>query len=115
LTEEIITHFRLPYNLCYNFIYNRVAWALAVGFDLGKAQNSFRKSIVQYDDVKGIMKVYSSIKEASRAMDIDQSALSKACLGKYKGKLKGYKWRYLNSDDYYKARNIKINRDETRN
>ncbi len=103
LTDEIIEHFKLP-EAAHNFINQRLGWVLSIGFDLGA--NTLRKPVVKYTDEKGILQVYESIKAAANANNIDQSNISKVCLGKEKIS-GGFKWRYLNPNDYYKKRRIK--------
>jgi hypothetical protein len=108
LTYEIIDYFRLPKKMCYRFIYDRITWAIGVGFDIGRSQSKFRKAVVQSDDSNNIVRVYGSVREAAREHNIDRSTLSKACRGEYLGRLKGFKWRYLDSFDYEKAKTNKL-------
>jgi len=107
LTEEIIRHYRLPYQVCYGFIHARLLWAFAVGFDLGRVQNTKRKPVVKFDPSGKTVKVYGSISEAARAENCHKSAISQACTGATKSKIKGHYWRYLDPNDYYTVRKIK--------
>jgi len=106
LTTEIIKHFSLSYT-ANDFINQRLDWVLGIGFNLGRTHgvNTFRKPVVKYTNEKGILQVYESVKTAANANNIHQSNISRVCLGQKKT-AGGFKWRYLNPNDYYKNRRI---------
>ena len=107
LTDEIIKYFDLPRTESYDFINQRLDWVLGIGFNIGRTHgvNTFHKPVVKYTDEKGILQVYESIKAAANANDIHQSNISRVCLGQKKT-AGGFKWKYLNPNDYYKNRRI---------
>ena len=107
LTDEIITHFRLPKKICYKFIYTRVEWAFGIGFDLGRRFASNRgKAVVQMDMHGNFIDTHSTIKEAANKVGTDKQRISDAVRGVTRSS-GGYTWRYFNPNDYYKYKQVK--------
>ena len=107
LTEEIIDQFRLPRNICYNFIYRRIEWALGIGFDLGRAQTAGRKPVLKQTAMGVPVKAYSSVSEAANVEGVDKTAISKACRGRTNALIKGHYWKFLDPQDFYKRIPVK--------
>lgn len=65
----------------------------AMGFDEGRQQTAHRKKVLQMDKFGNVIREYNSAMEAARAVDVDKTAISKACLGKTNS-VKGFFWKY---------------------
>jgi len=103
LTDQIIEEFRLPRTTCYDFIWQRIWYALAIGVDIGTRSNK-GKAVAQVDPkTDKIMKVYPTIMEAAKAIKRYNTAISNALYGKSKT-CAGYKWRFTDPDNYYTYR-----------
>lgn len=107
LTKEIIDYFRMPEQICFDFIHDRFEWALAIGYEIGRAQNQsvFKKPVVQMDRAGIILNIYPSMRDAAKKADVRISAISEVCREKRKT-AGGFKWEFLNSKDFYKGRHL---------
>lgn len=56
--------------------------------------NKIKKRIIQYDKNMNIIKIWDGIREASRELNLDSSAITKCCKGKQKT-VKGFIFKYL--------------------
>lgn len=116
LTEEIIEEFRLPRDLCFKPIYTRFRMAIGVGIDIGiTSLASGQKPVAKLDKNGIVLEVFASIRVASNAMGLkSKTTISQVCSGKGRNlTAAGFKWKYLNPDDYYKKRKMTdlINQD----
>jgi len=104
LTEEIIIHFRLPRQICYNFIFTRIKWAFVAGFDDGRSFKSHRrKPVYQIDvDTGSVVNIFPSIRHAGRKLDVSWQSIRDVCTGKNKT-CKGFTWRYADEKDAKKG------------
>lgn len=100
LTHEIIDYYRLPEQICFDFIFQRMQWAMAIGYELGRSSLQNGKMIVQMTMQGKTLRVFASGKDASKALDISPGKISEACRGNRKS-VKGYTFRFLNPNDYY--------------
>ena len=100
LTYEIIDYYRLPEQICFDFIFQRVQWAVAIGYELGRSSIQQGKMVVQMTMVGKTLRVFTSGKDASKALDISPGKISEACRGR-KESVKGYKFRFLDPNEYY--------------
>ena len=100
LTCEIIDHFRMPKKICYNFIYKRLQWSYGVGYDLGLVSAKRGKRVAQLNTNTGeIINIYMSMSEAAKAIDGDETNISKVCRGK-RPMAYGYSWRFVYPEDF---------------
>ena len=106
LTREIIDYYRLPERICFDFIHQRIQWAMAIGFDLHRATLNRGKMVVQMDMRGKTLRVFSTALAADRATNTNQRSISKVCRGKQKS-AGGYTWRFLDPNDYYRHLKIK--------
>ena len=106
LTEEIIDQFRLPYQICYSFIHDRMERALGIGYNIGKDTTKRNKPVVSLDKNGRIVKPYISLAAAARDVDLKTyTNITRAI--KTKKKAAGYYWKLANPDDHYIYRQIK--------
>jgi hypothetical protein len=105
LTKEIIDEFMLPETTCANFIAERMSWALAIGFDLGRSQSSKHKPIARLDENGRIDKVYGNMHAAARDNRVAVQNISRA-VNKNKTSA-GYHWKLVDPNDHYVYRKIK--------
>ena len=108
VTEEIIQYFRLPKTLCYNFIYKRLNWVYAAGYELGMHVHQGAKPVAKLDKQGKLLKVYPSMSAAARDKEnnVSVSMISKVCL-ELRKTADGHKWRFVDPNDYYKKRKLK--------
>ena len=100
VTYEIIDYFRLPEQICFAFIQQRMLWMIAIGFELGRSSIQEGKMVVQMNMQGKTLRVFATGKDASKALDIRPSGISQACRGKRKS-AGGYTWRFLDPNEYY--------------
>jgi len=100
LTREIIDYYRLPEQICFDFIHQRIQWAMAIGFDLHRATLNKGKMVVQMNMHGRTLRVFVTGKDASKALDIPPSHISEVCRGERKS-AGGYTWRFLDPNEYY--------------
>lgn len=106
LADEIISEYNLPKEQTYNFISDRIKWAIGIGYDVGRSHRSRVEKIVVKMNMQGkTLQVYTSLISASRLSNVNKSDISKVCLEKRKS-AGGYKWRFLDPNDYFKYRKI---------
>lgn len=100
LTYEIIDYYQLPEQICFDFIFQRMQWAVAIGFDLHRATLNKGKMVVQMTMSGKTLRVFATGQDASKALDISSGKISDVCRGK-KESVKGYKFRFLDPNEYY--------------
>ncbi len=100
LTYEIIDYYRLPEQVCFDFIFQRMQWAVAIGYELRQSTMNKGKMVVQMTMTGKTLRVFATGMNASRALNISVGSISDACHGKQKS-VKGYKFRFLDPNDYY--------------
>lgn len=107
VAEEVITELNMPYQGTYRFIYDRLEWMLAMGFEIGRAENQslFKKPIVQMDRGGVIIAIFPSMKDAAKKTNVYITGISEVCREKRKT-AGGFKWEFLNSNDFYKGRHL---------
>jgi hypothetical protein len=47
LAHEIIDYYHLPEQICFDFIFLRMQWAMAIGYELGRSSIQQGKMVVQ--------------------------------------------------------------------
>jgi len=83
-----------------------ISMAIGAGFNLGKEHPSTKhkkKPVIQSEKNGKFIKVFRSVSEASNLLGIDKTNISRVCLEK-QITAKGFKFRFLNVNDYYKYR-----------
>lgn len=100
LTHEITDYFLLPDTICFEFIQQRMLWAIAIGYELGRSSLNKGKMVVQMTMAGKTLRVFAHAKAAAKALDLHQQSISRACRGVYKS-AGGYTWRFLDPNDYY--------------
>jgi len=100
LTYEIIDYYRLPETICFDFIFQRMQWAMAIGYELGRSSLWGGKMVVQMTMTGKTLRVFATGMDASKALNISVGSISDVCRGK-KESVKGYTFRFLNPNDYY--------------
>lgn len=96
IANEIVKHFQLPHTVCFSFIKKMVSWAYVAGWEEGTQHTSKRRPVVQMDQHGNVIKIYRSIKDASRTVGTHRSSIENVCKGK-KNSCKGFHWRYVES------------------
>jgi hypothetical protein len=87
------------------------AWAnmlIGIGHEEGRVSSAkpSRKPVIQKTKKGEVIGIFKSLTEAAKVTRTGRTNISDACLGKMKT-AGGYKWEFLNPNDYYKARQIK--------
>lgn len=95
LSKEIITHFRLPYKICFPFIKKMVTWVYVIGWEEGMKQKGKREPVIQMDLYGNIIKIHKSLTVAARKSNIDKSSISKVLKGKQHS-AGSFLWRKVN-------------------
>lgn len=63
------------------------------------SESSTKKvKVIQMDTENNVIKIWDSIKQASKELNIDNSAISKCCRGKLK-QTGGFKWKYIGDEE----------------
>lgn len=91
---------QLPEQICFDFIFQRIQWALAIGFEQGRKSLWGGKMVVQMTMTGKTLRVFATGMDASRALNISVGMISDVCRGKRKS-AKGCTFRFLNPNDYY--------------
>jgi len=106
MVDEMMGYFGLEERACEPLeIF--ASMLIGIGFDIGRTQRSrSTKAIIQMDHNGKTVAVYFSLADAVKKTGIDKSNISRTCLEK-RETAGGFKWRYLNPNDYYKNRRIK--------
>jgi len=100
LAREITDYFRLPESICFGFIQQRMLWAIAIGYELGRSSIQEGKMIVQMDMQGKTLRVFMNGKAAARALDLHTSKISEVCRGRRRS-TGGYTFRFLDPNEYY--------------
>jgi len=102
LTDEIIHELRLPINLCYNFIRDRIRWAYVAGHDQGRIDSRNGKEVCQLTLEGELIRIWQTAVIASKALNINHSSIYRSCR-RDQMKAGGYLWDF--AKDYYKKQN----------
>lgn len=68
----------------------------AAGYDEGRLQRTKRRAVIQMDMQGKPIKIWDCAKTAARHLDMNESTIRKAALGKINsGKTAGFKWKFV--------------------